>query len=122
MRSVAGPLPIHTAGEGMGCIALLLLALVTETERTCTGRAARACAVADRHLCAMPCRGRSWPALPGPRPGSPGVIAAQAGAAGSGAHGWMVRPKLLEGLGGTPQPDHDVRCCPPHAWPCGPVR
>ncbi|HEY3732844.1 MAG TPA: recombinase family protein [Streptosporangiaceae bacterium] len=48
MRSLADPLPIHTAGEGMGRVAFLLLALFAEMERTYTAeRAAHARAVAQ---------------------------------------------------------------------------
>jgi DNA invertase Pin-like site-specific DNA recombinase len=48
VRSMADPLPINTADEGMGRIAFLLLALFAEMERTFTAeRAAHARAVAD---------------------------------------------------------------------------
>jgi hypothetical protein len=48
MRSLADPLPINTADEGMGRIAFLLLALFAEMERTSTAeRAAHARAVAE---------------------------------------------------------------------------
>jgi DNA invertase Pin-like site-specific DNA recombinase len=48
VRSLADPLPIDTAGEGMGHIAFLLLALFAEMERTFTAeRAAHARAVAE---------------------------------------------------------------------------
>ncbi|MCA2230030.1 recombinase family protein [Nonomuraea aurantiaca] len=48
VRSLADPLPINTADEGMGRIAFLLLALFAEMERTfTTERAAHARAVAD---------------------------------------------------------------------------
>jgi DNA invertase Pin-like site-specific DNA recombinase len=48
MRSLADPLPINTADEGMGRIAFLLLALFAEMERTFTAeRAAHARAVAE---------------------------------------------------------------------------
>jgi DNA invertase Pin-like site-specific DNA recombinase len=48
VRSLADPLPISTAGEGMGRIAFLLLALFAEMERTFTAeRAAHARAVAE---------------------------------------------------------------------------
>jgi DNA invertase Pin-like site-specific DNA recombinase len=48
VRSLADPLPINTADEGMGRIAFLLLALFAEMERTFTAeRAARARAVAE---------------------------------------------------------------------------
>ena len=54
MRSLADPLPINTADEGMGRIAFLLLALFAEMERTFTAeRAAHARAVAEaagRHV------------------------------------------------------------------------
>ena len=54
IRSLADPLPINTADEGMGRIAFLLLALFAEMERTFTAeRAAHARAVAeanDRHI------------------------------------------------------------------------
>jgi DNA invertase Pin-like site-specific DNA recombinase len=54
VRSLADPLPINTADEGMGRIALLLLALFAEMERTYTAeRAAHARAVAraaGRHV------------------------------------------------------------------------
>ena len=47
-RSLADPLPINTADEGMGRIAFLLLALFAEMERTFTAeRAAHARAVAE---------------------------------------------------------------------------
>jgi DNA invertase Pin-like site-specific DNA recombinase len=47
VRSLADPLPINTADEGMGRIAFLLLALFAEMERTFTAeRAAHARAVA----------------------------------------------------------------------------
>ncbi len=46
VRSLANPLPISTADEGMGRIAFLLLALFAEMERTFTAeRAAHARAV-----------------------------------------------------------------------------
>jgi Resolvase, N terminal domain len=45
VRSLADPLPISTAGDGMGRIAFLLLALFAEMERTFTAeRAAHALA------------------------------------------------------------------------------
>jgi DNA invertase Pin-like site-specific DNA recombinase len=48
VRSLAGPLPINTADEGMAHIAFLLLALFAEMERTFTAeRAAHARAVAE---------------------------------------------------------------------------
>ena len=48
IRSIADPLPINTADEGMGRIAFLLLALFAEMERTFTAeRAAHARAVAE---------------------------------------------------------------------------
>jgi DNA invertase Pin-like site-specific DNA recombinase len=48
VRSLADPLPINTAAEGMGRIAFLLLALFAEMERTFTAeRAAHARAVAE---------------------------------------------------------------------------
>jgi DNA invertase Pin-like site-specific DNA recombinase len=54
VRSLADPLPINTADEGMGRIAFLLLALFAEMERTLTTeRAAHARAVAEaagRHV------------------------------------------------------------------------
>jgi DNA invertase Pin-like site-specific DNA recombinase len=54
VRSLADPLPINTADEGLGHIAFLLLALFAEMERTFTAeRAAHARTVAeanDRHI------------------------------------------------------------------------
>lgn len=54
VRSLADPLPINTADEGMGRVAFLLLALFAEMERTFTAeRAANARAVAEakgRHV------------------------------------------------------------------------
>jgi DNA invertase Pin-like site-specific DNA recombinase len=54
VRSLVDPLPINTADEGMGRIALLLLALFAEMERTYTAeRAAHARAMAQaagRHV------------------------------------------------------------------------
>ncbi|RKF24830.1 recombinase family protein [Micromonospora globbae] len=54
VRSLADPLPINTADEGMGRIAFLLLALFAEMERTFTAeRAANARAIAEangRHV------------------------------------------------------------------------
>ena len=48
VRSIADPLPINTADEGMGRIAFLLLALFAEMERTFTAeRAAHARSVAE---------------------------------------------------------------------------
>jgi DNA invertase Pin-like site-specific DNA recombinase len=48
VRSLADPLPINTADEGMARIAFLLLALFAEMERTFTAeRAAHARAVAE---------------------------------------------------------------------------
>lgn len=48
VRSLADPLPINTADEGMGRIAFLLLALFAEMERTFSAeRAAHARAVAE---------------------------------------------------------------------------
>ncbi|PRY24058.1 recombinase family protein [Pseudosporangium ferrugineum] len=48
VRSIADPMPINTADEGMGRIAFLLLALFAEMERTFTAeRAAHARAVAE---------------------------------------------------------------------------
>jgi DNA invertase Pin-like site-specific DNA recombinase len=48
IRSLADPLPINTADEGMGRIAFLLLALFAEMERTFTAeRAAHARSVAE---------------------------------------------------------------------------
>jgi DNA invertase Pin-like site-specific DNA recombinase len=48
LRTLADPLPISTAGEGMGRIAFLLLALFAEMERTFTAeRAAHARSVAE---------------------------------------------------------------------------
>jgi hypothetical protein len=42
VRSLADPLAINTADEGMGRIAFLLLALFAEMERTFTARTRRA--------------------------------------------------------------------------------
>jgi DNA invertase Pin-like site-specific DNA recombinase len=54
VRSLADPLPINTADEGMARIAFLLLALFAEMERTLTAeRAAHARTVAEanhRHI------------------------------------------------------------------------
>ena len=48
VRSLADPIPVNTADEGMGRIAFLLLALFAEMERTFTAeRAAHARAVAE---------------------------------------------------------------------------
>jgi len=48
VRSLADPLPVNTADEGMGRIAFLLLALFAEMERTFTAeRAAHARTVAE---------------------------------------------------------------------------
>lgn len=42
VKSLADPVPIDIAGEGVGQVAVLPLALFTEVERTCTAeRAAR---------------------------------------------------------------------------------
>ncbi|MFD9942239.1 recombinase family protein [Nonomuraea sp. NPDC059023] len=50
VRSLADPLPINTADEGMARIAFLLLALFAEMERTFTAeRAAHARSVAEAH-------------------------------------------------------------------------
>lgn len=61
MRTLADPLPIDTADEGMGRIGFLLLALFAEMERTFTAeRAAHARAVAEangRHIG----RPTAWP-------------------------------------------------------------
>jgi DNA invertase Pin-like site-specific DNA recombinase len=52
VRSLADPLPINTADEGMGRIAFLLLALFAEMERTFTAeRAAHARSVAEASGC-----------------------------------------------------------------------
>jgi DNA invertase Pin-like site-specific DNA recombinase len=61
VRTLADPIPINTADEGMGRIAFLLLALFAEMERTFTAeRAAHARAVAEtkgRHIG----RPTAWP-------------------------------------------------------------
>lgn len=61
VRTLADPIPIHTADEGMARIAFLLLALFAEMERTFTAeRAAHARAVAEakgRHIG----RPTAWP-------------------------------------------------------------
>ena len=69
VRSLADPLPINTADEGMGRIAFLLLALFAEMERTFTAeRAAHARAVAEAANRRI---GRPWP-IPLTRSSTPG--------------------------------------------------
>ncbi|HEY5359428.1 MAG TPA: recombinase family protein [Streptosporangiaceae bacterium] len=98
VRSLADPLPISTAGEGMGRIAFLLLALFAEMERTFTAeRAAHARAVAEasnRHVgrpIAHPAGKIEYARLLKAQGSSLGVIAAKTGIPKTSLHRYLTR-------------------------------
>ncbi len=98
VRSLADPLPISTAGEGMGRIAFLLLALFAEMERTFAAeRAAHARAVAEagnRHVgrpIAHPADKIEYARLLKAQGSSLGVIAAKTGIPKTSVHRYLTR-------------------------------
>ncbi len=98
VRSLADPLPINTADEGMGRIAFLLLALFAEMERTFTAeRAAHARAVAEannRHVgrpIAHPAEKIEYARLLKAQGSSLGVIAAKTGIPKTSLHRYLSR-------------------------------
>jgi DNA invertase Pin-like site-specific DNA recombinase len=97
VRSLADPLPISTAGDGMGRIAFLLLALFAEMERTFTAeRAAHARAVAEannRHVgrpIAHPGDKIEYARLLRDQGSSLGVIAAKTGIPKTSLHRYLT--------------------------------
>ncbi|KAB2388793.1 recombinase family protein [Actinomadura montaniterrae] len=99
VRSLADPLPINTADEGMGRIAFLLLALFAEMERTFTAeRAAHARAVAQaagRQIgrpVAHPEDKIEYARLLKAQGDSLGVIAAKTGIPKTSLHRYLARP------------------------------
>ena len=98
VRSLADPLPISTAGEGMGRIASLLLALFAEMERTFSAeRAAHARAVAEadnRHVgrpIAHPAGKIEYARLLRDQGSSLGMIAAKTGIPKPSLHRYLTR-------------------------------
>ena len=98
VRSLADPLPISTADEGMGSIAFLLLALFAEMERTFTAeRAAHARAVAqasNRHVgrpLAHPADKIEYARLLKAQGSSLGMIAAKTGIPKTSLHRYLNR-------------------------------
>jgi DNA invertase Pin-like site-specific DNA recombinase len=98
VRSLADPLPISTADEGMGRIAFLLLALFAEMERTFTAeRAAHARAVAEasnRHVgrpIAHPADKIEYARLLKAQGRSLGMIAAKTGIPKTSLHRYLNR-------------------------------
>lgn len=98
VRSLADPLPISTADQGMGRIAFLLLALFAEMERTFTAeRAAHARAVAEannRHVgrpIAHPADKIEYARLLKAQGCSLGVIAAKTGIPKTSLHRYLTR-------------------------------
>jgi DNA invertase Pin-like site-specific DNA recombinase len=98
VRSLADPLPISTADEGMGRIAFLLLALFAKMERTFTAeRAAHARAVAqasNRHIgrpIAHPADKIEYARLLKAQGSSLGVIAAKTGIPKTSLHRYLTR-------------------------------
>ncbi len=109
VRSLADPLPISTAGEGLGRIAFLLLALFAEMERTFTAeRAAHARAVAEasnRHVgrpVAHPADKIEYARLLKAQGSSLGAIAAKTGIPKTSLHRYLSRqPSACEPAGTT---------------------
>ena len=107
VRSLADPLPIDTADEGMGRIAFLLLALFAEMERTFTAeRAAHARAVAEAagrqigRSVAHPAEKIEYARLLKDQGSSLGTIAAKTGIPKSSLHRYLKTreaPRSLEG-------------------------
>ena len=98
VRSLADPLPISTADDGMGRIAFLLLALFAEMERTFTAeRAAHARAVAEAsngHIgrpIAHPADKIEYARLLKAQGSSLGVIAAKTGIPKTSLHRYLTR-------------------------------
>jgi DNA invertase Pin-like site-specific DNA recombinase len=98
IRSLADPLPINTADQGMGRIAFLLLALFAEMERIFTAeRAAHARAVAqasNRHVgrpIAHPADKIEYARLLKAQGSSLGVIAAKTGIPKTSLHRYLTR-------------------------------
>ena len=98
VRSLADPLPISTADEGMGRIAFLLLALFAEMERTFTAeRAAHVRAVAEasnRHVgrpIAHPADKIEYARLLKAQGSSLGMIAAKTGIPKTSLHRYLNR-------------------------------
>jgi DNA invertase Pin-like site-specific DNA recombinase len=102
VKSLADPLPINTADEGMGRIAFLLLALFAEMERTFTAeRAANARAVAEskgRHVgrpVAHPADKIEYARLLKAQGASLGTIAAKTGIPKTSLHRYLTVDKEL---------------------------
>ncbi|QRP49062.1 recombinase family protein [Amycolatopsis sp. FDAARGOS 1241] len=106
VRSLADPLPINTADEGMGRVAFLLLALFAEMERTYTAeRAAHARAVAEaagrqvgRPL-AHPADKIEYARLLKEQGGSFGQIAAKTGIPKTSLHRYLDTPTTTGSAG-----------------------
>ena len=112
VRSLADPLPINTADEGMGRIAFLLLALFAEMERTFTAeRAANARAVAEakgRHIgrpVAHPADKIEYARLLKAQGASLGAIATKTGIPKTSLHRYLApEPTGAAGLVSTASP------------------
>lgn len=109
VRSLADPLPINTADEGMGRIAFLLLALFAEMERTFTAeRAAHARAVAEaagRHIgrpVAHPADKVEYARLLKQQGSSLGEIATKTGIPKTSLHRYLAIPSIGEISNQTP--------------------
>lgn len=108
VRSLADPLPINTADEGMARIAFLLLALFAEMERTfTTERAAHARAVAeanDRHVgrpLAHPADKVEYARLLKGQGDSLGVIATKTGIPETSLHRYLTDTDRETGVGAS---------------------
>ncbi|GAB2826181.1 recombinase family protein [Streptomyces chlorus] len=108
VRSLADPLPINTADEGMARIAFLLLALFAEMERTFTAeRAAHARAVAEaagRRIgrpVAHPAEKIEYAKLLKQQGGSLGEIAEKTGIPKTSLHRYLATPSADDASNGT---------------------
>jgi DNA invertase Pin-like site-specific DNA recombinase len=108
VRSLADPLPINTADEGMARIAFLLVALFAEMERTFTAeRAAHARAVAeanDRHAgrpLAHPADRIEYARLLKDQGDSLGVIATKTGIPTTSLHRYLTDTDRETGMGAS---------------------
>ncbi len=117
VRSLADPLPISTAGEGLGRIAFLLLALFAEMERTFTAeRAAHARAVAEasnRHVgrpVAHPADKIEYARLLKAQGSSLGAIAAKTGIPKTSLHRYLSRQPSACEPAGTTRPAKPPEC------------
>jgi DNA invertase Pin-like site-specific DNA recombinase len=107
VRSLADPLPINTADDGMGRIAFLLLALFAEMERTFTAeRAANARAVAEakgRHVgrpVAHPADKIEYARLLKAQGASLGAIATKTGIPKTSLHRYLTAPDTTDAITG----------------------